>query len=173
MARALMLSLLVEQYGRLGDQFLKQYDHPWLVWDASTWSAPSLDGETRLGRLPSGPTARGAHALCFGLTFNKDAAQITVGRSSQNDVVVNDGTVSRQHVVLTRNAFGTWQVRPLPGNSGTRCGSRILTEKDVSPLVDRQTLLIGSVELTFFEPKTFLERLKDLVPPPGEKSTTG
>lgn len=160
-----MLSLLVDQMNRMGDRFLKQYDHPWLVWDASTWSAPSLDGETRLGREPSVPTARGTHALCFGLLFSRGATEIAVGRSSQNDVVVNDGTVSRRHAVLTRNAFGTWQVRPLPGNSGTRCGARILTERDVAPLLDRQVLLLGSVELTFYDAKTFAERLRSLLEP--------
>src|SRR5215211_6215129 len=150
MSRAVMLSLLVDQHARLGDAFLERYGHPWLVWNASTWSAPSVDGQTRVVRLPTAPPPpRELLALCLALTFRGDAKEITLGRANDNDVVINDGTVSRHHAVLTRSASGTWQVRPLPESSGTICASRPLSDKDVSPIVDGQKLMVGGVELTF------------------------
>jgi hypothetical protein len=48
-------------------------------------------------------------------------------------------------------------VQPFPSTSGTVSGTRQLSETDVAPLVDRQKLVVGGVELTFYEPKSFLE----------------
>ena len=161
MARSVMLSLLVEQHARLGDAFLERYGHPWLVWNASTWSAPSVDGHTRIIRLPTAPSPpKEMYALCLALTFKGDAKQITLGRSNDNDVVINDGTVSRRHAVITLSASGTWQVQPLPETSGTICGSRPLSENEVGALVDGQRLVVGGVELTFYQPRSFLELLR-------------
>jgi hypothetical protein len=165
MSRSVMLSLLVDQHARLGDAFLERYDHPWLVWNANTWAAPSADGQTRIVRPPTAPSPpRELYALCLGLTFKGDAKQITLGRSFDNDVVINDGTVSRRHAVITRTASGGWQVQPLPDTSGTICGSRPLSDKEVGPMVDRQQLVVGGVELTFYEPKSFLEILRRYAP---------
>jgi hypothetical protein len=161
MSSAVMLSLLVDQHIRLGDAFLERYSHPWLVWNASTWSVPSVDGQTRVVRLPTAPPpSKELLALCLALTFKGDAKEITLGRANDNDIVINDGTVSRHHAVLTRSAFGTWQVQPLPGTSGTICASRPLSDKDVSRIIDGQKLIVGGVELTFYEPKSFLEILR-------------
>src|SRR5215211_2903696 len=167
MSRSVMLSLLVDQYTRLGNAFLERYDHPWLVWNASTWSAPSVDGQTRIIRLPSASNPpRELHALCLGLTFKGDAKQITLGRSNDNDVVINDGTVSRHHAVLSCSPSGNWQIQPLPDTNGTICGSRALSDNDVAPVADRQKLVVGGVELTFYEPKTFLEIVRRHSPHP-------
>jgi hypothetical protein len=161
MSRSVMMSLLVDQHARLGDAFLERYNHPWLVWNASTWSAPSADGQTRLVRLPSSPSPpTELYALCLALTFKGDAKRITLGRATDNDIVINDGTVSRHHAVITRAPSGSWQVQPLPDSSGTICGSQMLSERDVGLISDRQKLLVGAVELTFYESRSFLELLR-------------
>lgn len=158
MARAFLLSLMVDQYRKVGDGFLGKYNHAWLVWEASAWAAPRADGATRIGNLPAGLNpSKERDALCFGLTFKGDTKQIALGRANDNDIVINDGTVSRHHALLTLNAAGRWQVQPFPGTSGTTFGARQLGETDIAPLVDRQKLVVGGVELTFYEPQSFLE----------------
>jgi pSer/pThr/pTyr-binding forkhead associated (FHA) protein len=158
MARAFLLSLMVDQYRKVGDAFLEKYNHGWLVWEASAWAAPRADGATRIGHLGLGLNpGKERDALCFGLTFKGDAKQIALGRANDNDIVINDGTVSRHHALLTLSPSGRWQVQPFPSTSGTVSGTRQLSETDVAPLVDRQKLVVGGVELTFYEPKSFLE----------------
>jgi hypothetical protein len=161
MSRSVMLSLLVDQHARLGDAFLERYNHPWLVWNARRWSAPSADGQTRIVRLPSSPPPpREMDALCLALTFKGDAKRITLGRATDNDIVINDGTVSRHHAVITRARSGTWQVQPLLDSSGTICGSQTLSDRDLGLISDRQKLIVGAVELTFYESRSFLELLR-------------
>ena len=159
MARAFLLSLMVEQYRKVGDGLLERNNHAWLVWEAKTWAAPRADGATRIGSLPLGGLnpSKEPDALCFGLTFKGDAKQIALGRANDNDIVINDGTVSRHHALLTLSSAGRWQVQPYPGTSGTTCGGRQLSETDIAPMVDRQKLAVGGVELTFYEPKSFLD----------------
>jgi hypothetical protein len=161
MARAFLLSLVVDQYRRLGDTFLERYNHAWLVWEANAWAAPRADGATRITHLSEDLNAgKERDALCFGLTFKGEAKQIALGRSNDNDIVINDGTVSRHHAVLTLSATGKWQVQPFPSTSGTLCGSRQLSETDLVPIDDREKLAVGGVELTFYEPKSFLELVR-------------
>ena len=161
MARAFLMSLVVEQYGRLGEAFVERYDHPWLVWDATTWSAPRADGATRLARVPvEPPPPKERDALCFGLFVKGDIKKIALGRANDNDIVINDGTVSRHHAVLTLGHSGRWQVQPLRSTSATYCGSRQLALNEIAPLVDREKLLVGGVDLTFYEPKSFLEMVR-------------
>src|ERR671918_1009652 len=162
MARAFVPSLMVEQYRKVGEGFLERYNHGWLVWEAKTWAAPRADGATRIGNLPLGGLnpSKEPDALCFGLTFKGDAKQIALGRANDNDIVINDGTVSRHHAVLTLGHSGRWQVQPLRSTSATYCGSRQLALNEIAPLVDREKLLVGGVDLTFYEPKSFLEMVR-------------
>jgi len=156
-----LMSLVVEQYARLGEAFLERYDHPWLVWDATAWSAPRADGTTRLARVPvEPPSQKERDALCFGLFVKGNIKKIALGRANDNDVVINDGTVSRYHAVLTLAHAGRWQVQALRTTSSTHCGSRQLAFNEIAPLVDREKLLVGAVDLTFYEPKSFVEMVR-------------
>lgn len=165
MTRAFLMSLVLEQYGRLGEAFIERYDHPWLVWDASAWSAPRADGATRIGPLPTGAPARKERdALCYGLFVKGDVKKIALGRANDNDIVINDGTVSRHHALLTKNQSGQWQVHAFPATSGTFCGSRLLENHEIAPLLDRQKLVVGAVDLMFYEPKSFLDLVRAHLP---------
>lgn len=59
-------------------------------------------------------------------SIHLDKAQLTIGRSSDNDIVVNHADVSRQHARLERTSTG-WQVTDLGSTNGTYLdGNRLL-----------------------------------------------
>jgi ABC-type multidrug transport system ATPase subunit len=72
----------------------------------------------------------------------KPAGSVTIGRASDNDIVVPDVLASRYHATLTLTPLGT-EIRDTSINgtfvNGTRVGSAILTEGD--------TVTVGNIDL--------------------------
>jgi ABC-type multidrug transport system ATPase subunit len=72
----------------------------------------------------------------------KPAGSVTIGRASDNDIVVPDVLASRYHATLTLTPLGT-EIRDTSVNgtfvNGTRVGSAILTEGD--------TVTVGNIDL--------------------------
>ncbi len=79
---------------------------------------------------------------------------VTIGRASDNDIVVDDVLASREHATLALTPLGT-EIRDRSINgtfvNGTRVGSAILTEGDV--------VTIGNVDLVFSN-STLLPRME-------------
>jgi hypothetical protein len=77
-----------------------------------------------------------------------EADRLTVGRSSDNDLVVEDSSVSRHHAILER--FGvTWFVRDLNSSNGTDVnGDRVIGER---ALRNGDEILLGRSRLVFHD----------------------
>ncbi len=74
-----------------------------------------------------------------------DAASVTIGRATDNDIVIQDVLASRHHAFLARTPLGT-EIRDAHSVNGTfvngvRVGSAVLNEGDV--------VTIGNVDLVF------------------------
>lgn len=93
---------------------------------------------------------------------NPFAMGVTIGRMDNNDVVLDDESVSRFHAWLQQDAKG-WTLVDADSRNGTWLGSRKLLAKEKVLVTDGVKLKLGTVELSFLEPKTFLAQLKDLV----------
>lgn len=109
-----MLSLLGRQRQLLGDSFFERYASDWLVWEPGPWrparSILTNDVETTL--KPSTmepPRPAGEDALCFELK-RVAGAPLSVGRGAENQIVINDLTVSREQFVLQLEG-ASWRVR--------------------------------------------------------------
>src|SRR5688572_18381918 len=74
-------------------------------------------------------------------TLTKDVVRI--GKSTENDLVLPDGTVSRMHCELVRERTG-WLVRDLGSTNGTRLDGNPVKEAWLSPGV---VLSVGRVEI--------------------------
>ena len=77
--------------------------------------------------------------------MQKPASAVTIGRSTDNDIVIQDVLASRHHAFLTETPLGT-EIRDAHSVNGTfvngvRVGSALLTEGDV--------VTIGNVDLVF------------------------
>ena len=92
---------------------------------------------------------------------SKPAGSVTIGRATDNDIVIPDVLASRYHATLTLTPLGT-EIRDTSVNgtfvNGTRVGSAILSDGDV--------VTIGNIDLTDrvsageVPPRVFLSRLE-------------
>lgn len=144
---------------RLGGRGVLVYDPPEPDDDEST------DADYRF-RTVSGvkPTEIGqGEPVVVYLEKNKDNAmrsRVTVGRTSNNDVVLDDASVSRFHAWFERQADGTWLVADAGSKNGTSLHGAPLAPKKAVPLPNGAKLTIGNLELTYFGSTGFLKFLR-------------
>lgn len=131
---------------------------PGLVWEApSTKVTDASHWEmTDAGQTPLRP--RQGEPLIFmvekgSATNNPFAMGVTVGRVESNDVVVDDGSVSRFHAWLQRDErTKEWSLTDAESKNGTWVDSVQLAGKQRVVLRDGAKLMFGDVEMTFFLP---------------------
>lgn len=161
MARAFMYSLLRSQAAQLKEGFTAKYPHPWLIWEANRWLAPPLDGATRLdagAAVPSAQTSAQEPLLCFYLQPRDGGNKATIGRAAENAMVVNDGSVSRQHAEVWSEG-ATWKLGVLTPRLRTFYEGRVLVKGSVIDLRDGARLELGDVALVFLSSQSLLRRL--------------
>lgn len=140
-----LLSFLAIQSTRQGAKFADRHAGAWLVWEPGTWQPPSRAmletmGVSRDTSKATKPTA--TDALCFSLGTGP---VVTVGRAQENDCVVSDATVSRQHVELVFGHDG-WTVRPAERRQFELNGRVHVTARKLAAF---DQLGLGNVVLTF------------------------
>ena len=158
MVRAYPLSEL-ERLVRAGtDRFRARFAHPWLVWEAGSWQIGSPFEQTMMpGDDESDLSLRRTEPLAFALDFGAGPQFLRIGRATDCDVVVNDATVSREHLALTRDLGGVWRIEPLTdGYSHCR---EILTVGQARTVVSGDHIRAGEVLMTFHDPVGLIERL--------------
>lgn len=163
MARALLLSLLVRQHLALREKFRARYPHAWLVWEAGAWNVPEATEQSTTTThlpvdylrdcLPSG------EAMCFELVAGTNRGPLKVGRASHNTLVINDATVSREHLLLHPTTEGEWLVEPLPRATPVLLEGRKLAAEQRVALVPGARLGLGDVCLTFHDADAFHARI--------------
>ncbi len=122
--------------------------------------------------------------------FALDRKTVTLGRGSENDIVIDCGSVSVRHAVMER-VSGGYELRDLGSTNGTKLGGKRL---DIVPLHDGISVNIGDVAFDFAlspeeieeiakespadDDKPKLPELKEEpvakpVPPPAPAASTG
>ncbi len=167
MARSLLLSLLVRQHLVLKEKFRARYPHPWLVWEAGAWNVPETGRQdvasTQLPVSDLRDCLPAGDALCFELvSVGETSTSLPLGRASHNAFVINDATVSREHLVLSTGPYGQWMVEAVPKSSPVRLDGMALEPDRPTPLVPGARLELGDVRLTFHDPAGFYTRLDRL-----------
>jgi hypothetical protein len=160
MVRAYLLSFLSRQRFALKEQMAERFPHCWLTWEPGAWSVPPAGDSATTGQpteLPADRPAQG-DALCFELQPRADGSPLKLGRAAGSDVLVNDATVSREHILLSRSGDG-WAAEVVSRARSTFLGTAPLSPGQKVALGDRQKLRIGDVVLTFHEPASLLARL--------------
>lgn len=139
---------------RGAETFAERFAGEWLLWEPGPWQAPSRTGST-LKIDAAARTPQPGNALCFHLGPAKGRT-FSVGRDPSSDVLITDGTVSRQQAQLIGEQ-GTWQVKPLGGHPATLAGVQLPAEG--GRLSPGQTLQFGGVALTFHDVASLMKRL--------------
>ncbi|MHB8874209.1 MAG: FHA domain-containing protein [Myxococcaceae bacterium] len=110
-----------------------------------------------------GPILGSGEPLILRVRKEKDNAfqrGVTIGRTSNNDVVIDDASVSRFHAWFQVDDAGQWSVLDAGSKNGTHIAGTRLKPKRAAPLPRDTRIRFGQVEVTFLPPKAFLNLLK-------------
>ena len=107
----------------------------------------TVDGRMRHGKFTAEATEMEVYPLAKkpGASFPD---RITIGRTANNDVVVNEHSVSRLHAYV-RQAEG-WVVADAGSKNGSWLNDAELEARREAPLLPGAVLRLGDVDLTFY-----------------------
>ncbi len=132
---------------------------PVLVWEAPPMSVrPLFTRGTMTGISPRRPTV--AEPLVLEVRKRPQGATlatgITLGRTPDNDIVVEDPTVSRVHATFREEKrTGVWYVHDGGSHNGTWHNGTLLIPGRDTPLFERASLRFGDVMATFLHFNAF------------------
>ncbi|MBN1204846.1 MAG: FHA domain-containing protein [Myxococcaceae bacterium] len=155
---ALRFSVLASQYLYDPETVLKAVSWPVLVWES-----PPHQPDPHLGfvkfTVPNTRLRRPTPAEPLVLELRKrapGAAEITLGRSPDCDIVVEDPTVSRLHAFFRKEPHtGMWHVVDAESHNGTFQAGVLIVPGRPMPLFERASLRFGGVEMVFLQAAAF------------------
>jgi len=155
----LMSWLAKDSNGKTLDAFIRSRPEDWLVWEAGPWrpTYQSRDTLAHDGLLTSVPHGAG-ESLAIALETPTARPYLSLGRASDNDVVVDDATLSRIHLLLQRDALG-WTVRDAGSTNGSTVEGAPIGP-DAVALQSGMRVLAGSVRFTFYDSGGLYLRLR-------------
>jgi hypothetical protein len=163
---ALLLETLVDDAQRLSaEEFELRHGGAFLLLTAASLSAPAGPCTTELKLLEDEesrthtanlsvlvyPIRRSAHSLVH---------LVTVGRATNNDVVVRDVSVSRFHAFLKRADGGEFLIQDAGSTNGTSVNGRPVPARGNGPpqaLRPGDDVRLGQVDLTFVDARGLRE----------------
>ena len=156
--RSYLLSWLAKKY-EAADRgaFVRAEPHDWLVWEAGPWRPPARGRDTIQAR-PGMPGLNSGESLAISIEPAAGAKSVTVGRSTENDVVIDDATLSRTHMRLERGEGGRWSAVDLGSSNGTTVDG-VLARGQAVPLTSGSVIEAGTVRLTFYDGDGFFQRM--------------
>lgn len=160
MVRAYLISFATQQKITLGrETFSRRHPHAWLVWEPGNWmvARSSTQGTMIPDKMAAARPGQG-DALCFELATAPGASNVRrVGRAETCEIVINDATVSREHLKLELEKEAWWMT--VCSNRGAKCLGSTVPKDTKMQLRRGMKVEIGDVELTFYDAEGFVERL--------------
>jgi hypothetical protein len=162
-------ALYMSEIQRLGDEaFLTTYGDAYLLVHAADLAGrPQGTHETMLAVDDDAVATANTtfHVFPLRKSGRNDAAEIKLGREDDNDIVVEDETVSRYHASILREG-DEYRLFDLGSRNGTAVGEDALQPPgsgDRRTLESRQTVRLGSVALRFMRGEDFLRFAKAFI----------
>jgi hypothetical protein len=163
------LEQFADQYREVGaESFKRLYPWPFLV---ALGMAGDLDESKSTGttiiRVADSVLERGRIA---GRTFALVKARysprgpITIGRTSENDVVIPEFSVSRKHCFIAL-VNGTYRVTDWGSANGTLVNDVDVGKMTPYTLKGGEILTLGRLMLLFLPPQNFAEHVRSIAPP--------
>jgi hypothetical protein len=158
--RGFLMSWLRKQAEGLSrDAFVQGRPEDWLVWEAGPWR-PTYRNRSTISAAadPSQPPHGIGESLAIALEPTAGKPYLSLGRAPDNDLVLDDATLSRLHLLLTKEPAG-WTVRDAGSTNGTTVNGARLGPEPIL-LAPGTDLVAGSVRLTFHDSASLYLRLK-------------
>jgi pSer/pThr/pTyr-binding forkhead associated (FHA) protein len=157
--KSFLLSWLKKKYaGATMPSFVRDCPDDWLVWEAGPWRPPAAKRET----MNAGPGTRllaAGESLAIALLAKDGGAEVRLGRAPENDIVVDDGTLSRSHLLFRRDPAGVWTVSDAGSSNGSKLDGAPLGTTPVA-IETGARLEAGAVRLTFYDAGGLYLRLR-------------
>lgn len=154
--KSLMLSTLRAQFASKGlDAFRAAHPHAWLLWEPGAWKPPQKR-TMQFAAVTDASKHVGAEALALAL---EGKPQLVLGRDPACDLVINDGTLSAKHLVLTQGPTG-WTVADAGSSNGTRLHGVVLKAHEPHRLTEGARIEAAQVVLSYWTPEGLWQRLK-------------
>jgi pSer/pThr/pTyr-binding forkhead associated (FHA) protein len=170
---AIALKQLFMEYLGAPTKFLELHPNPWLVLSqearpkgdltlrtnlyATDGQPLDMDAPEDIGTLSAMEIAKGKNNS-FGLG-------ITVGRTRNNDLFINDERISRFHAFF-QVRDGAWVISDAGSRNGTFVDGTRLDPRRAAPLPARGRVDFGGYRARFFLPPQFVDFLRKATPPP-------
>lgn len=157
--RGYLLSWLARRY-RDSDlkDFLRERPEEWLVWEAGPWRPPSPRRAETISPSDLSLSVTAGDPMAVVLAPPDGTRVVRLGRAGDNDIVIDEATVSRAHLALARNEH-SWLVRDLGSSNGTRVGA-VRIGSDPVPLRPGTVIEAGAARLTFYDAPGLFLRLR-------------
>lgn len=135
---------------------------PALVWKAPPQGVPELDRWMLTNGGGAMTRPRAGEPLIFLVEkvpgrMNPFAMGVTLGRLESNDIVIDDGSVSRFHAWLQLDArTHSWSITDAESKNGTWVDGQRLAARQRMDLRDGAEVKVGDVVLRFLSPDALL-----------------
>ncbi len=141
------------------EEFIRVRPEEWLVWEAGPWRPTYQNKDTLAheGERSSPPHGAG-ESLAISLDLDPKKPYLSLGRGPDNDIVIDDATLSRLHLLFTRDEAG-WSVRDAGSTNGTTVEGAKLGPDPVA-LQPGLRVVAGSVRLTYYDSGGLYLRLR-------------
>lgn len=153
---------LTARYRSSPETMRRELADPVLVWEAAPPEEQKMEGDLIWKTAPGHKRKTGGKdPLVFQLKkglLKKNAFGIgvTLGRTNNNDLVIDDASVSRFHCWFQIDpASGIWHVADAESSNGTWLGDERLSPDRPAPVNDGTLLGVGDVVLAFLAPASF------------------
>lgn len=149
--------------GRGRDDFLAEVTCPHLVLPLIEGNA--VPGDATTDRVdPDRTVALWDLQLLLPVRSPRGDRRVTIGRAPGNDVVVNDGRLSRVQALLERRDDGEWLISDADSTNGTRVNlERVPARRGVHLTSGARIRLAEAIDLVFLSPASLwgvLERVR-------------
>ena len=140
-----------------------------LDWPVLVWESPNEAFQDELFTTEAGETRklpRAGSPVVFEVRkssskTNAFAMGITIGRTGNNDVVLEDNSVSRFHAYFQQDAKDShWKLVDAESKNGSWINGIRMTAGKAEAVADQAQLRFGDVEVHFLLPRSFFEFLQ-------------
>jgi hypothetical protein len=135
-------------FGEFEEQLKQQDEEKRRAAEVSAANIPKGATSVHDVKVTARATFRGAqHEIT--LFFKPGGRRLSVGRGSDNDLCLNDGSVSKIHAALVMNREGTLMVADTGSTNGTFINGRRIAYGEARQIEDGDVVGFGDVEVRF------------------------
>lgn len=161
-ARSFLVSALAASArGMDAGAFRGRFPNHWILWEPGRWQPPrNATIHTTAAQLQAMVSGKDAEALALELAPDEGGEELILGRASDCELSINDGTLSARHLAF-RQAGAQWMVRELGSTNGSMLDGVLLPQGTPVVLHPGSRIQAGQVHLTFYAPEGMFARVTE------------